>query len=51
MCTYHTGKGRYTGPIGKLIETDVWKLPVGEFKKIDRNFDLLSDEVYNLTVA
>lgn len=43
--SYYTGKGKYSGPIGKLIETDVWKLPVGNFKKMTRNFDLLPDEV------
>jgi hypothetical protein len=33
------------GPIGQLVQTKVWKLEVGRFKKIECNFPRLSQEV------
>jgi len=36
---------KYTGAIGKLIATDVWKLPLKPFKKLDIDFPRLPEEV------
>jgi hypothetical protein len=41
-----SGKGHYAGPVGRLLETDVWKLSYKKkWKRIPINFPKFPDEV------
>ena len=42
-----TGPDKYSGLVGRILNTDVWKLPVGKYKPIDcLDFPILPVEVY-----